>query len=413
MFSLLTAMAAYSGFTLYQNENVRQRQKEDLIELSKIKYGLLNVDEWKRLIAGIISKKIDEIELTDANREVARSRISSFLHTTIADLEKRYYEEKSKSVMGMIQGSVTSLTGIFDKIKADIPVFTNQILEFIDNEKNKEVVRQYLIEKMESYAAGTFSEMDYSGVHAILATYEVADKHMAVEMLARNIGEMEAQSGTFAVLLLVAALLTVFLLLTGKKLTNPEYLLAILFSLVLLSVGIALPMIEIDARITAMSFHLLGETITFSDQVLYYKSKSIWEVITLMVSQGRIDLWLVGALVFTFSVFFPVLKLVCSILFLYVEKFKKSGFIRFVVFNTAKWSMADVMVISIFMAYIGFDGILSEQLRQMEGLTRSIDLLTTNHSRLLFGFYSFTLFVLVSLLITQKLHNRERTPARQ
>ena len=32
--------------------------KEDLIELSKVKYGLFNVDEWKKVLARIITKKL-------------------------------------------------------------------------------------------------------------------------------------------------------------------------------------------------------------------------------------------------------------------------------------------------------------------------------------------------------------------
>jgi uncharacterized paraquat-inducible protein A len=32
------------------------------------------------------------------------------------------------------------------------------------------------------------------------------------------------------------------------------------------------------------------------------------------------------------------------------------------VFKTGKWSMADVIVVAIFMAYIGFSGIVGEQL---------------------------------------------------
>jgi hypothetical protein len=74
------------------------------------------------------------------------------------------------------------------------------------------------------------------------------------------------------------------------------------------------------------------------------------------------------------------------------------------IFRTGKWSMADVMVIAIFMAYIGFSGIISEQLRQIESITQSIDILTTNRSSLMSGFFAFTSFAIVSLLISHKLH---------
>jgi uncharacterized paraquat-inducible protein A len=77
------------------------------------------------------------------------------------------------------------------------------------------------------------------------------------------------------------------------------------------------------------------------------------------------------------------------------------------VFKTGKWSMADVMVVAIFMSYIGFSGILTEQLGQLEGLTNKIDILTTNKSSLQIGFFLFTSFVILSLLVSQKLQFRK------
>jgi hypothetical protein len=170
-----------------------------------------------------------------------------------------------------------------------------------------------------------------------------------------------------------------------------------------LCTGLLLPMIEIDARISSMSFSLLGEQIFFRDQVLYYKSKSILEVVWLMFQQSRIDVLMVGILVFVFSVMFPVLKQLASITFVYAERLRISKAIRFMVFKTGKWSMADVMVIAIFMSYIGFSGIITEQLKQIEALTSSVEILTTNRSNLLTGFFYFTAFAIFSLSISQKI----------
>ena len=65
--------------------------------------------------------------------------------------------------------------------------------------------------------------------------------------------------------------------------------------------------------------------------------------------------------------------------------------------------MADVMVVAIFMAYIGFSGIISEQLSQLEGLTRNMDMLTTNKSQLHVGFFMFAIYVTLGLLIAQRI----------
>ncbi|HHL52005.1 MAG TPA: paraquat-inducible protein A, partial [Flammeovirgaceae bacterium] len=163
------------------------------------------------------------------------------------------------------------------------------------------------------------------------------------------------------------------------------------------------PLIEIDARIAEVSFTILGEKIFFTNQVLYYKSKSILEVVQLMLSQNQFDLTLVGLLVLTFSLIFPICKLICSIIYLYKPNSRMNPLIAFMVVKSGKWSMADVLVIAIFMAYIGFDGIISEQLNQIENISLNLDLVTTNNSNLLFGFYLFTSFVFLSLLTSQKI----------
>ena len=65
--------------------------------------------------------------------------------------------------------------------------------------------------------------------------------------------------------------------------------------------------------------------------------------------------------------------------------------------------MADVMVVAIFMAYNGFAGIITEQLKQLESLAQNVDILTTNKSALQAGFFSFTAFSVLSLLTAHKL----------
>lgn len=65
--------------------------------------------------------------------------------------------------------------------------------------------------------------------------------------------------------------------------------------------------------------------------------------------------------------------------------------------------MADVMVVAIFMAFIGFSGIVSEQLTQLNTISSSLEVITSNASSLQIGFYSFFCFVLLSLFLSEKI----------
>jgi hypothetical protein len=68
--------------------------------------------------------------------------------------------------------------------------------------------------------------------------------------------------------------------------------------------------------------------------------------------------------------------------------------------------MADVLVIAIFMAYIGFSGLVGSQLGTLSRAAKAVEVLTTNGTTLAPGFYLFLGFVLASLLLSSQLESR-------
>lgn len=398
---VLLGVSAYFSYQTYLQEQEKQQLKNDFIELSDVKYGLFNVDEWTGLFADVISKKVGSVQIDIENEDVLKNQISSFLTSTLSDFEKRYFEDKQGSFTGFFQSSIASLTGTFDQIKKDIPVFTDQIYTFLTKDGNKVFIQSYLKNQLNSYTGNTFTTTDYSAYNKIIDSYNQNDKATTLTYLQDKIEQLNSKNYNNQIILLGCFLLIILSIISFTNKTNTEFLVFTIYSLLCLSMGIFLPMIEIDARISEMNFTFLDQSIVFKDQVLFYRSKSIMEVVELLIAQERMDLLLVGVLVFLFSILFPLSKSISSIFYLFNQKLRKSKIIQFFVFQTGKWSMADVFVLALFMAYLGFDGIISDQLNQMNAL--GSNLLTTNASSLLFGFYAFTAFVLVSLFISQKI----------
>ena len=160
-------------------------------------------------------------------------------------------------------------------------------------------------------------------------------------------------------------------------------------------------MIEIDARIKEMTFLLMGENISFHDQVIFFQSKSIVDVVRILIETGKFDSALVGVLILLFSIIFPIGKLLSTKLYLLGnEHWRNNRVIRFFAFKSGKWSMADVNVIAIFMAYIGFKGILDSQLESLNMKTESMASISTNQTSLQPGFMLFTAFVLFGLILS-------------
>ncbi len=391
------------SFLIFRATQDQRTIKSDLAELSNIRYGLFSVDEWKQVAAGIIAGKIGELELSGENKAVMRQKISTFLYDLIGDFETRFYEERSRSLKGFIQSGVAALTGTFDKLKQDVPVFTEQIIDFLDDPQSKEALRSYLVEQLDKYTLETFAQIDYTMHDQIIAGHGYENREAAIAGLKAGIDMMERSGRPYKIAIIVVVLAAAMLFILVKNPSKTEFLIVSGISLTLLIPGVTLPMIDIDARISALSFSLLGEPISFRDQVLFYQSKSILEVVRIMFGHGGLDMIVVGFLILAFSVLFPAAKLTATGVYIYSENLRKQGFVRTLVFRTGKWSMADVMVIAIFMAFIGFNGIITDQLHQIENLAAGVEVLTTNNSGILSGFWFFTAFVLMSLLVSQKL----------
>lgn len=400
---ILLLLVIFLSYNVYQKEQRKKVFKEDLIELSKIKYGLFNVDEWKKILAGIITKKIEEFNLDGANRPEMRDKISGLLHIAINDLKDAFHEKNSRKLFGFVNEIGASAFGIFDDMEKQIPQFTEKIIDFMNDPKNRKAIRGYIINKLNDYADRTFSKIDYTNHDQIIARYKFEDREATINGLTAEVNRLDDANKINKIALFSLVILSGIFILFFKSISKNQYLIFTLISLLLLITGLVLPMIEIDARISNMSFKLLGESVSFHDQVLYFKSKSILEVVRLMLMQSRLDVLIVGLLVFTFSVMFPLAKLISSIVYIYNTEQRSNKFVQFMIFKTGKWSMADVMVIAIFMAYIGFSGLITEQLKQLESITQNLDILTTNKSSLMMGFFSFTSFAILSLLISHKL----------
>lgn len=387
---------------IYQTNHQKRLIKEDLIEISDIKYGLFNVDEWRNIVSEIIAKKIDELEVQGKDKVKLEKKITDFLKNVIHDFEKDYYDKNRDSFSGIIKNIGASAFDIFGSMKIRIPEFSKQIVEFLDDPENKKNLKAYITAKINEYAENTFSEVDYSAHNAVLKKYPWGDRPATIAGLRTLLNDFQEQSNLYKYILAVIAVITAVFIFLSQVFSKMEFILLTLVCLLFLVLGLTLPMIEIDARISDFKISLLGEQINFQQQVIYYKSKSIIEVIQLMIQQGGFDLLMVGLLVFIFSVLFPLSKLITSVCMVLIPRMKSNKLALFLVYKTGKWSMADVMVVAIFMAYIGFSGILTEQLSQIEGLSSKVEVLTTNQSSIQIGFFAFTAFALLSLLLNKR-----------
>ena len=76
-------------------------------------------------------------------------------------------------------------------------------------------------------------------------------------------------------------------------------------------------MIDMEAKISQMSFVLMSHPIHFENQVLYFQSKKHLDVFWIMITHKDIQMKFVGVLLITFSIVFPLLKIASSLGYYY------------------------------------------------------------------------------------------------
>jgi hypothetical protein len=163
-------------------------------------------------------------------------------------------------------------------------------------------------------------------------------------------------------------------------------------------------MLEVEVRVTKLDFTLLGTPIEFRDQSLYYRSKTVLEVSETLIQMGRPAMTLVAVLVILFSVVFPALKMLALGACLFRPALlRTSRLVKLLAFELSKWSMADVMVLAIFMSFVAFNGVIGSAWDGLPNIQQVM--IPTNASKILPGYYLFIGFCVSSILLSKKLEH--------
>lgn len=415
LFNLILSIAiiAVSVILCHQiilNSISNQQNKNDYAELNHVKYGLFSIDEWKRQVAVILAEEINRLYLSKANERVLREHVEVLLNTLIDKVDKKIREGNAETAGGQVTQSFIDIFVNLDEIKKGIPEYVDAVIHEMTKSKTRRQIKAILNKQLEAYAKQTFDTQGAALQGRILlktGAKDIADARIKLEGTISSTHDLIVKEA-----ILLISLSAILFALSGfskQPLTPPRYALLVLALVIMLSAGVTTPTIDMEAKISQMSFMLLGHPVRFENQVMYFQSKSILDVFRIMITHRDIQMKLVGVLLITFSIIFPLLK-IASTLGYYFDFYRarENPVIKFFVLSSGKWSMADVMVVAIFMAYIGFDGIISSQLDQVNSESQELTLLTTNGTSLQPGFYLFLTYTLLALFLSELLTRKPR-----
>lgn len=407
---LLTVLLCVEGFFAYRLHGLSGQQeqiKEDYSNINDITFGLFSVGQWHDKVAGIVNHQVRNFTMTAKQKKELQTEVEQIILALINKAEAMVNKPK-KTLDGKIKKFVIKNFVDTDKIKAQVPAFAKNIIAQVDNPANKK--------KMSKMAMSKFVQLENTGaIDSTLTITETATANMLKKYKVSSVEELndklnsllaDIKSATyrycFGMLSCIVVVLSLWWLLRKKTgLHSTLFIMSLLFAFILLAVGLTASMIEVDARIKSLDFVLLGEHVVFKDQVLFFQSKSIMDVVRVLIGQPGIDSILVGVLILIFSILFPIMKLSSTgIHLLGNRKLAENKFIKYFAFQSGKWSMADVIVIAILMVYIGLNGLLESQLKGLNIKSDLLTIITTNNTALQPGYIIFISFVLYGLTLS-------------
>ncbi|MGK7390138.1 MAG: paraquat-inducible protein A [Candidatus Cyclobacteriaceae bacterium M2_1C_046] len=400
----LLSIASWSAFKVYKLSLESTSIKKDLSKVNSITYGILSVNIWREHVTNIILKSIDEFELTTKQNDTLTYEINQILNA-IVDRADQLLDEKQTSIKGKLRKFAINTIVKEEDVRALVPVFSKSIVEEIQTPKNKDALKYLVSSKLQEYSDRTQANAgEEQLIVAILKKYESEDLNEFNQKTESRLQILEDKIYfyTFLTLSIIPLFLLLWWLVRHYKLIHtPLFIISVFLALVILAAGLTTPMIEIDARFKEVSLLLIGEEISFKNQIIFFQSKSILDVVNILIGTRKFDSVLVGILVLLFSIVLPLAKLLSTQIYLAGNtRLRKNQIINFFAFKSGKWSMADVYVIAIFMAYIGFKGILDDQLSILNIDTESLASISTNKTSLQPGFIIFIGFVLYNLILS-------------
>jgi len=404
---LLLAGEAYFGVQLYTLSHQQKEIKEDYSEINNIMHGLFSADQWQDEVAGIIKHQVRDFKVSKKQKRELQKEVEEIIMALINKAEA-LLNKPTTTVSGKLKKFAIKTFVNSDKIKAQVPGFARAVIAKADDPANKK--------KMSTMALGKFKEVQKTGYidstskvntalnNAMFRKYKVADQDQLNKNLIASLAKIKSLTYNYCFGMLGCIAIVLSLWWIFRKRTDLHatlFVMSLLFAFILLAVGLTASMIEVDARIRSMDFVLLGEHVVFKNQVLFFQSKSILDVVHILMSQSGIDSILVGALILIFSILFPIIKLSSTgIHLLGKQRIAESKFIKYFAFQSGKWSMADVIVIAIMMTYIGLNGLLERQLAGLHVKSDFLTIITTNNTALQPGFIIFISFVLYGLILS-------------
>jgi hypothetical protein len=409
--STILLFICYSGFKVRTLSNKQEGIKKDYMIINSISFGLLSIDEWRDHIIAAAKARIQNYHLSPEQNEALKKQIEQILNKLV---NKAIFniQKPSKNLGKKLEKLAFNIVVNPDTLHAEIPGYAALIVDELKKPESYTRLKNIAQIELDSLGSQTYDLSKNSEkvlMDSIFQKYQVLDKPSFETQLIAELDKIRKQTYDWALAMLSGVILMLTIWWFARNVPGihtPLYVMSIFSALMLMAVGLTSAVIQVDARISTMDFHMMGQIVGFKNQILFYQSKSIVEVVQVLIQTGKIDTVIVGLLILIFCILFPLLKLFSTGVYM-VEKnrWAKNKTIHFFAFQSAKWNMSDVLILAILMTYIGFNGIVNSTLSDLNMHNETITSVTSNNTSVQPGFILFSGFVVYSIVLSYILKN--------
>ena len=403
---ILLCGESYFGYRLHTISAEQEQIKEDYSVVNSITFGIFSVDQWREKISDVVGRQVNGFSMTAkqkaALQEQVENQLNGLINKTVAQINK-----PQKGLGAKLKKLAFNSFVDEDELHAMVPTFSKTIITKINSPASRKRLKGIASSKMDQLEDQTYDKTEIAKnamTQQMFARYNVANIADFDKTVKNKVAAIQKLTYNYAYAMLGCVLLALALwLLLRKKaqLQTTLFIMSLLFAFVLLASSITTTIIEVDARIQTLNFKLLDENIAFSNQVLFFQSKSIMGIIETLIKQPKPDSIMVGALMMIFVIILPALRLLGKGLHVWGnDRLAENKVVRYLAFESGKWDMADVMVVGVAMTYIGLNGILKSQLSNLNMDTGPLKTVTENNSSLQPGYLIFVAYVIFAMVLS-------------
>lgn len=404
--SILLCGEAYFGYRLHTDSIEQEQIKEDYSMSNNITFGLFSVDQWRDKMTEIVNHQVHDFTMTREQKKALQEEVEQQLHglinKAVAEINK-----PQKTLGGKLKKFAFKSFVDTDDIQAQVPSFAKTIIDKVNSPASHKRLKNIATSKIDQLADQTYDStaIDNAAVTKYLyRKYHVSNTTEFNKQINSRLAAIRTVTYNYAYAMLGCVLVALglwWLMRKQVQLQTTLFVMSLLFAFILLAVGITASIIEVDARIQTLNFMLLGEKVTFENQVLFFQSKSILDIVEVLIKQSKPDAIVVGVLMLVFIIILPVVRIIAKgIHLLSGKRIAENKVVKYLTFESGKWDMADVMVVGILMTYIGLNGILKSQLSNLNIHNSLLTTTTVNDTSLQPGYFIFVVYVVFEILLS-------------